>query len=143
LSERTDNANRRGIGTGKRRIAYLELIAIWQFVTGAAAFFLLFMFLIFTAMAYSEAAYFGTADQWGTEALLSYGVELAVGLGYIIPAFAGGIGLVKGYEWGRKLSIAHAVMSLILFPIGTVAGALSLRYLMRQDVKDRFSGGGQ
>ena len=93
---------------------------------------LLFLFLIFVYTGYSEAAYFGDAEGVN-EALLLGGIALVVGLSYSVSAVAGGVGLIMGREWGRKLCIAHAIMSLILFPIGTVVGILSLRYLVRKD----------
>jgi hypothetical protein len=118
----------------------LSLIAIWQLLTVLVAGYLLMSFLIWTYAYFSEAEYFGTGKLWSLEALRYYAIELAVGLGYIVPGLVGAAGLLLAKEWGRKLSIAHALLSLILIPIGTVAGALSLRYLLREDVQDHFEG---
>ena len=54
-------------------------------------------------------------------------------------AIAGGIGLLLAKEWGRILSIAHAAVSVLWVPIGTVIGILVLIYLLRDETKQYFS----
>ncbi len=114
----------------------LVLIAIWQFFTVLPMIFFLLMYIGLAAGQIS-------ATDWIELLLWVYGATLAGILGYIVVPVVGGIGLIKGYQWGRKLRIAHAILSLALFPIGTVIGILSLRYLMRKDVKEYFSAGGK
>jgi hypothetical protein len=52
-------------------------------------------------------------------------------LGCVALSIAGGVGLLKSKEWARVAGIATGVTSLLLVPLGTVAGALSLVYLLR------------
>jgi hypothetical protein len=126
--------------TLKKKRDYLRRIATWQVLTVLAAGALLLNAFLWLGIGYSEAVHFGQ----GVEDLVSTGIQLMVlFLSYIIPGLAGAIGLLRAEEWGRKLSIVHAIMSLIVFPIGTVVGAIFLRYLIRKDVKDYFIAGGK
>jgi hypothetical protein len=140
LSIRQDQASSVHSAASERRRRFLTLIAIWQLLSVVVAGYLLMWFLAVTYMTYSEQEYFGLGSLWGPEALRAYAVELALGLGYIVPALAGAVGLLRTREWGRKLSSVHALLSLILIPVGTVPGALALRYLLRPDVKEHFQG---
>jgi hypothetical protein len=49
---------------------------------------------------------------------------------YFLPAFAGGIGLLKGYRWARPVIIAVSCVLLVAFPVGTVIGAAGLWILL-------------
>ena len=115
---------------------YVPVIAIWELLSVFGVGYLLVMFLFVTYASYSEAAYFGEPN-WPTGVALLI-AELILGLGYILVALLGGIGLLRREEWGRRVSILHAILSLVLFPIGTVIGALSWRYLTREDIKRQF-----
>jgi hypothetical protein len=117
---------------------YLSLIAIWQLLTVLVVGYVLMWFLAVAYMSYSEAEYFGQGKLWSLESLATYAAGLALGLGYIVPTLAAAFGLLRAREWGRKLSIVHSIVSLVLFPIGTAVGAVSLRYLLRPDVKEYF-----
>jgi len=107
----------------------LILIAIWEFIT---AFFAL--------IGISAIAVFVIPDAirpwWGLEvgAIFGLSIGILVLLCYIGIAIAGGMGLLRGKEWGRIVSIAHAALSLFYFPIGTVIGILSIIYLTRPEV---------
>jgi len=115
---------------------YVPVIAIWELLSVFGVGYLLVMFLFVTYASYSEAAYFGEPN-WPTGVALLI-AELILGLGYILVALLGGIGLLRREEWGRRVSILHAFLSLVLFPIGTVIGALSWRYLSREDIRQQF-----
>jgi hypothetical protein len=52
----------------------------------------------------------------------------------------GGIGLLKGREWGRILSIIHAALNLLWVPVGTVIGVLILIYLTKTETQEYFTG---
>jgi hypothetical protein len=69
-----------------------------------------------------------------------FGLTLAVvALAFVLGVgVAGGVGLLRGKEWGRILSIVHAALSLFNIPIGTVIGVLAMIYLVRQDVREHF-----
>jgi len=130
LIESMNGANLHEARTLKRPSKPL-LIAIWQFLTVLP---MLYFLLMYFGLGMGQVS---ATDSFGFFWML--GTTLAGILGYIVVPVAGGIGLMKGYKWGRKLCIAHAILSLALFPIGTVIGILSLRYLMRKDIREYFS----
>jgi hypothetical protein len=68
-------------------------------------------------------------------------IAILVLICYISIAIAGGVGLLKGREWGRVLSIAHAALSLVSFPIGTVIGVIIIMYLTKSEVTGYFQAG--
>ena len=72
----------------------------------------------------------------GAIAALSSGLCTTAALGAL--SLAAGIGLMRMATWARWLAVALAILSLILFPIGTIIGALIIRYLLRQDVREAF-----
>ena len=86
-------------------------------------------------------------DMWGMPglsglALFGVGIVALFLLVYLVFCLAGGIGILQGKEWGRVLSIVHAALSLLWFPIGTVIGVLILVYLTKPEVKEYFQTGG-
>jgi len=103
--------------------------SIWEFITAFFAF-----------IGISAIAVFVIPDAikpwWGLEVGTIFGLSIGilVLMCYIGIAIAGGMGLLKGKEWGRIMSIAHAALSLFYFPIGTVIGILSIIYLTRPEV---------
>jgi hypothetical protein len=112
----------------------LILIAIWDFIVAAGS--LLFAILIaafgFPITGNMEK---GPAVLGAVAGLSILVLVLAV---VIVVSFAGGIGLLRGKEWGRVLSMANAAISLFSVPIGTAVGILSIIYLTRPDVKEHF-----
>ena len=56
----------------------------------------------------------------------------------MIAHAAAGWALFKMLEWGRWLSIALGVLSLLLFPVGTIIGGVAIWYLLQPAVKDSF-----
>jgi hypothetical protein len=56
----------------------------------------------------------------------------------VIPIIAG-IGLLRMRNWARWLAIAIALLSLPVFPIGTLTGALVLVYLLSDSVRQAFA----
>jgi len=106
----------------------LVLIAVWDFLT---ALWLLIPVIAIAIFAFPDTddagAYFGLSIV--TVVLLSLsGLSLAAG-----------IGLLTRKEWGRILAIVHAAMSLIVIPVGTIIGALSLVYLTRSRIREYFA----
>jgi hypothetical protein len=130
----------------------LILVAIWEFISA---------FFLFISMCFMYLAYF-ISIPWWMGGMGAHVWEDALGswtslgpiegfvmgfLGLIILAFLilsllGGIGLLRGREWGRILSIIQAALSLLWLPIGTVVGILILIYLVRTEVRDYFAAGG-
>ena len=122
-----------------KRSDLLLLIAIWEFFT---AFGALIGISAIAAIALPEALVpvYGPAIV-GSIFFLS--LSILVLLLFMGLAVTGGIGLLKGKEWGRILSIVHAALSLFCIPIGTVIGVLILIYLTRDEVRDYFAGSSQ
>ncbi len=130
-----------------KRPDLIILIAVWMFLSAfgiligvggiATAFF-------FTAPWMTMGEWNGW-QMWGAPnigviAILGLSIALLVMLAYFILALMGGIGLLKGKEWGRILSIVHAALSLFSIPIGTVIGILVLIYLTKTEVREYFTG---
>jgi hypothetical protein len=116
---------------------FLILIAVWQFIT---AFIALIGICAIAVFVFPDAV----GPLWGQAlAGVIFGLTIAilVLLVYIGIAIAGGIGLLRGHEWGRVLSIVHAALSLFSFPIGTTIGILIIVYLTKSDVSEYFKAG--
>jgi hypothetical protein len=68
-------------------------------------------------------------------------VGLAVG-GFIallgIPKIIGGIGLLKGREWGRIMILAVSFLSLLNIPLGTALGIYSIVILLNKETLPLF-----
>ena len=118
-----------------RKPDLLILVVVWEFITAVGAVIGISAILVF---ALPNAAFiFGMPRAFGIFGLT---VAIAVLLGYIGIALAGGIGLLRGKDWGRILSIAHAAASLLWVPIGTIIGVLVIIYLVSQQVVAYFTG---
>jgi hypothetical protein len=109
----------------------LTLIAIWEFITAFLALVGLCAIAVFT---FPDALdpFMGPAVPG---VIFALSISVLVLICYIGIAIAGGIGLLKGQEWGRVLSIAHGALSLFWLPVGTVIGVLSIIYLTQSEVK--------
>jgi hypothetical protein len=118
---------------GVRKPDLLGLIAIWEFITivGAIAAIVTIP-LIFEPISH-------LAGVWRAFAIFGIGLLLAVLLGYIVVAILAGIGLLRGRNWGRILSIAHSGASLLFLPIGTIIGVLVIIYLVKEPVAAYFT----
>ena len=114
-----------------RRPDLLILVAIWEFITAFLAFIGIGVIAIF-----GFAAIVDEAERAAVIVGLSVGVVLL--FAFIGLAIAGGVGILIGKEWGRIVSIVHAVLTLLNIPVGTVIGVLILVYLSRSDVRDYF-----
>ena len=78
--------------------------------------------------------------QMGGIAIIVMGIVALVMVAYFVMALMGGIGLLRGREWGRILSIVHAALSLFWVPVGTVIGILILIYLTKAETQEYFTG---
>ncbi|MBN1937970.1 MAG: hypothetical protein JW843_00155 [Candidatus Aminicenantes bacterium] len=55
-----------------------------------------------------------------------------------LPKILGGYGLLKGYEWGRILTLVVSFLSLLSVPFGTALGIYSIVILMNKETAARF-----
>jgi hypothetical protein len=118
-----------------KRPDLLTLVVAWQFLSAFISFVVVCILAIF---AFPEVI----GPMWGpalTGVIFGLSVGILVLLVIIGIAIAGGIGLLKGQEWGRVLSIVHAALSLFSFPFGTVIGVLVIIYLTKPDVTAYFN----
>jgi hypothetical protein len=124
----------------------LILIAIWEFI---AALFTLGIIIFLTLVAFpSVLGMWGNNwwDMWGIGnapsimgSVFAISLIILVLVCYLAVAIIGGIGLLLGKEWGRITSLVHNALSLIVIPIGTIPGTLSIIYLAKAEVRDYFT----
>ena len=121
-----------------KRPDLLLLIAIWEFITAFVALIGISAIAVFV---FPDAI----KDVMGSAIpgiIFGLSIAILVLLCYIGLAIAGGVGILKGKEWGRVLSIVHAALSLFWFPIiGTAIGILSIIYLTRPEITDYMKAG--
>jgi hypothetical protein len=124
----------------KQRSDGVSLIAIYQFVVAFLSLLgicgLLSIPVIVgasTAAARAEGGPLATAIVSTVMVVVSGWIFLVGAANAVI-----GWGLWKQHEWGRIGALVLAVLRLLSFPIGTVIGALTLWYLLREDVRLEF-----
>lgn len=136
-----------------KRPDLIVLIAVWEFLSafgvliGIGALASTFFFAA-PWMMMGEWNGWNGWQMWGAPNVSGFviaclSVALLIMVAYFILALMGGIGLLKGKEWGRILSIVHAALSLFSMPIGTVIGILVLIYLTKTEVREYFTSGGE
>ncbi|MDD5190518.1 MAG: hypothetical protein PHE50_05695 [Dehalococcoidales bacterium] len=124
----------------------LVLIAIWQFLAAFAS--------LIGIAGLAAWGFAGAMNGWGSRDgawsgyyhsqppvwevfFLTIGITALVCL--LTLAVAGGVGLIKGKEWGRITSLVFNALGLFIFPVGTIIGTLALVYLTKKETKDFFS----
>ena len=130
-----------------RRPELLVVIAVWEFLSafgvlvGIGAVSSLFFFTVPGVWWDGMMGGWGMWDmpRIGNFAVIVMGVVLLVMVAYFVLALMGGIGLLKGREWGRIVSIVQAALSFFWVPIGTVIGILILIYLTKNEVQEYFT----
>ena len=113
-------------------------IAIWEFITALGV-------LIGISAIFTFAFPAVISGLWGaalTGSLFGLSVGVLILTIMIVIALGGGLGLLLGKEWGRTLSIVHAVMTALWIPVGTAIGILIILYLTKEDVRHYFLSGG-
>jgi len=55
-----------------------------------------------------------------------------------LPKIIGGWGLLKGFEWGRIVTLIVAFLSLLNVPFGTALGIYSIVILMNKETAAQF-----
>ena len=124
----------------KQRSSGVTLIAIYQFFIGFLSLLgicgLLSIPLIVgasTAAARAEGGPLATAIV-STVMVVASGWIFLVGLANAVI----GWGLLKQQEWARIGSLVLAGLRLLNIPVGTVIGALTIWYLLREDIRLEF-----
>ncbi len=111
------------------------LTAIWFIVGALFALTGIVALLVFAYPAVLTETTSGI-ERYMAVAGVSFGLFIIVILGAADVAAA--IGLLQMKPWGRILAIVLAAMGLLAFPIGTVAGALIIWYLLGDEAKRAF-----
>ena len=79
------------------------------------------------------------SQEWyQADAYVVLGLAAVLSFIVMIAHAAAGWALFKMLEWGRWLSIALGVLSLLLFPVGTIIGGVAIWYLLQPTVRDSF-----
>ena len=121
--------------TTSKKPELFNLLVVWQFVAG---FFWLIGIIAVAVFAFPfSPGYEGTNVDAGDIFGMTVGTLFL--LTCLSIAIASGIGLLQGKRWGRIMSIINTVLSLLIVPIGTIAGILVLIYSTRLEVRDYFN----
>jgi hypothetical protein len=134
-----------------KRPDLLILVAVWEFLSAFGALictgFITAAYFINASWFMGGMGYHMWENAWGgwpslgPFEILFMGIMLLIAVGFLVISLLGGIGLLKGREWGRILSIIQAALSLFWVPVGTAIGILILIYLVRDNVRAYFAGG--
>jgi len=117
------------LGPLLKRNYLLILIAVWEFLTAANAPVLVSIVVYESWVGPPEVGPPPFAVS------VAFIVLLLVYFGFAVAA---GVGLLKLKRWGRVAAMVHAALSLLLIPIGTIIGALTLVYLTRSETREYF-----
>ncbi len=119
----------------KQRTDGLTLVAGYHFMVAA-------LFLLGTLVMMVPTGILGIVsvveDPDAMIAMFIVGTIAILTLGLCLLYLAVGYGLWTLKAWGRVAALALAVVSLFAFPIGTVTGGLTLWYLMKPEVAEKF-----
>jgi hypothetical protein len=119
-----------------KRPAGVTLIAVWHLLNGALfALGALLIVILPTPLLWLRAD--RAESVWPLWGLL-IGV-ICLGAASLL-GFVAGWGLLKMQDWARWLSIGLALLGLPLFPVGSLAGALIIVYLLQSPVSEAFRG---
>ena len=119
----------------KQRPDGLTIISIWFYLTGA--FFLLVTALVaFMTMAFGIGAVFENARLLIPSGI--FGVMALAFMAMSILNWVVGYGLWIQKPWARTGAIALAIVGLLIMPIGTIAGAIILWYLLQPQIAAAF-----
>lgn len=113
----------------------LTIISIWHFLVGI-------FFLIVTVVVMMMTFVFGIQTFQALELMIPtflFGTIALIFMVLTLINLAVGYGLWTQRSWARTGALALALAGLIFVPIGTVAGALTLWYLLRPETAALFS----
>ena len=112
------------------------LAAAWFVVAAALALIGVAAILAFGYAAVLDDATTGAAHSLAIGGV-SFGLVVVVAFG--AANVVGAMGLLGLRPWGRVWAITLAAVSLLLFPVGTVAGGLIIGYLLTDEAKVAFT----
>jgi hypothetical protein len=122
-----------------RRPDGITVVAVYHFIVGAlfliGAVIMAIPTIILTIITLAEEPDAGFA-------MIAVGLIAALLLILSLLNLSVGFGLWTLKPWGRSAAIVLAVVGLLFFPIGTIAGALVLWYLLQPEVASRFQESG-
>ena len=113
----------------------LTIISIWHYLSGGF-FLLLTMIIAFMTLVFGVGAFADDLDL-----LIPTGIFGIIALAFMALSV---LNLVIGYglwirkPWARIGAIALSIVSLMMVPIGTISGALTLWYLLKAEVTTVF-----
>lgn len=111
------------------------LIAVYHFVIGA-------VFLLATIVLAFPTALLGligiTQAAPALIGMFAVGLIATIIMIFALVFIATGYGLWQNRQWARVAAITLAVLTLLLFPLGTIAGALILWHLLKPQIANRF-----
>lgn len=113
----------------------VTLLAIYHFVV-AGIFLLATMVLALPTLVLGIV---GLTDEAGAlVGMVAVGIIGAVTMVLCLLYLSIGYGLWTVRQWGRVAAIALAFLSLLLFPLGTIIGGLTLWHLLKPEVAEPF-----
>ena len=114
----------------------LTLISIWHFLVGT------FYLLVTVVLVLMTVIFASQIPGGGSDALapaLLFGVIALVFMALSLINVAVGYGLWTLRAWARTGALALSIVGLIFVPIGTLAGGLTLWYLLRPEAAALFA----
>jgi hypothetical protein len=119
----------------KQRPDGLTIVSIWFYLSGA---FFLFVTaaLVFLTLTFGISAIADDLDMAIPTAI--FGIIALAFMALSILNLIVGYGLWILKPWARIGAIALAIVGLIFMPVGTIAGGLTLWYLLKPDVSVAF-----
>jgi hypothetical protein len=113
----------------------LTVISIWFYLSGAF-FLLVTAIVVFMTLAFGIGTIAGEPDLVIPAAL--FGLISLAFMAISILNLVVGYGLWIQKPWARIGAMALAIVGLIFMPFGTIAGALTLWYLLKPEVSAVF-----
>jgi zinc transporter ZupT len=108
----------------------------WLYIVSNALFLIVggFVFLLLTGIG------FGSGDAEAVRILPFVGISVGLLLAALaLPGLAAGYGLLTHKHWARVLAIVVGVLSLLVFPLGTIIGFYTFVVLMQPAATDYFT----
>jgi hypothetical protein len=109
----------------------LTIVSIWHYLSGGI-FLLVTVVVAFMTLAFGLGAVFHEAELVIPSFI--FGIITLAFMALAILNMIIGYGLWILKPWARTAAMALAMVSLLFVPIGTIAGALILWYLLKPDV---------
>jgi hypothetical protein len=124
------------IQPGTKRTDGITLIAVYHFLV-AGIFLLGTLVMAIPALVLGVVAV--TDDSHALIGMAAVGFVGMIVMALCLLYLAVGYGLWQTRQWARTAALALAVVSLFGFPILTATGGLTLWYLLKAEVAERFT----